>query len=76
MSKGKLLINLEPKQGFNDVFRIGNYGMNLTSFGILKLAEGTSYKANTGEFEVALVRVSKYQTKSNSFRNCRCEKHR
>lgn len=55
MSKGKLLINLEPKQGFNDVFRIGNYGMNLTSFGILKLVQGTSYKANTGEFEVALV---------------------
>ncbi len=55
MSKGKFLINLEPKQGFNDIFRIGKYNMNLTQFGLLKLAKGTSYKANTGEFEVAFV---------------------
>jgi len=55
MAKGKFLINLKPEQGFNDVFRVGNYGMKLTSFGILKLAKGTSHKASTGEFEVALV---------------------
>lgn len=55
MSSDKYLIHLKPQEGFNDIFRIGNYGMNLTSFGLLKLSKGASYKANTGGFEFALV---------------------
>ncbi len=55
MSKGKFLVNLAPKQGYNKIFEVGELGMNLTSFGLLKLARGTSYAGDTGEFEVALV---------------------
>ena len=55
MSKGKYLINLAPKQGYNKIFDVGEYGMNLTSFGLIKLAAGTSYRGDTGGFEVALV---------------------
>ncbi len=55
MSKGKFLINLEPKQGFNKIFDAGEYGMNLTSFGLIKLGAGASYRASTEGFEVALV---------------------
>lgn len=49
------LIKIKPQQGFNDIFRLGKCGMNLTQFGLLKLAKGTSYKGETGEFEFALV---------------------
>ena len=55
MNDNNSLIKLTPKQGFNDIFRIGKYNMNLTQFGLLKLAKGTSYKGNTGEYEVAFV---------------------
>ena len=55
MSSDKLLIRLEPKQGYNKVFDLGEYNMNLTAFGVIQLANGTSYKASTGEYEVALV---------------------
>lgn len=50
-----LLIHLTPKQGYNKIFSLGEYGMNLTEFGLIQLKAGTSYKASTGEFEVALV---------------------
>jgi len=50
-----LLIHLNPNQGYNPVFKIGQYHMQLTNFGILQLAQGTNWKANTGESEVALV---------------------
>ena len=55
MSSDKLLIRLEPKQGYNKVFDLGEYNMNLTAFGVIQLANGTSYKASTGEYEVAPV---------------------
>ncbi|MFA6931009.1 MAG: 5-deoxy-glucuronate isomerase [Lentisphaeria bacterium] len=50
-----LLIHLNPNQGYNPVFKIGQYHMQLTNFGVLQLAQGTNWKANTGESEVALV---------------------
>ena len=50
-----LLIHLEPKQGYNNVFEVGQYDMKLTRFGIVQLQAGTSWSANTGEFEAALV---------------------
>ena len=50
-----LLINLKPAEGYNNVFELGEYNMQLTRFGILQLAAGNAYSGNTGEFEVALV---------------------
>lgn len=55
MSSDKLLIHLSPKQGYNKIFDVGEYNMELTSFGLIQLADGTSYKGSTGDFEVALV---------------------
>lgn len=55
MSSDKLLIHLSPKQGYNKVFDVGEYNMALTSFGLIQLADGASYKGSTGDFEVALV---------------------
>ncbi len=55
MSKGKFLINLSPKQGYNKIFDVGEHNMELTSFGLIKLEKGSSYSGDTGEFEVALV---------------------
>lgn len=51
----EFLFHLKPAQGYNNVFNPGQAGMSLTRFGILQLAQGTSYAANTGENEVALV---------------------
>ncbi|MBP1583687.1 MAG: 5-deoxy-glucuronate isomerase [Victivallales bacterium] len=50
-----LLIHLNPVQGYNNVFQVGEYDMALTRFGIVQLAQGTSWEANTGEYEAALV---------------------
>ena len=50
-----LLIHLKEQQGYSNVFELGEYNMKLTRFGILTLAEGSSYTGNTGEFEAALV---------------------
>ena len=50
-----LKIELRPTQGYNKVFDVGEYGMKLTRFGLLKLAKGTSYEGFTGENEVAFV---------------------
>ena len=33
-----LKIELKPQQGYNKVFDVGEYGMKLTKFGVLKLA--------------------------------------
>lgn len=55
MSDGKLLIHLTPEPGYNRVFEPGEYNMQLTGFGIIQLGAGASYRASTGEFEVALV---------------------
>jgi len=52
---GNLLIHLAPRTGYNPVFRLGEYDMKLTAFGILKLEAGERYEADTGETEVALV---------------------
>ena len=49
-----LLIHLKEQQGYSNVFELGEYNMKLTRFGILTLAEGSSYTGNTGEFEAAL----------------------
>ena len=50
-----LRMSLTPAQGYNKIFDVGEYGMKLTRFGLLKLAQGTSYDGNTGETELALV---------------------
>ena len=50
-----LKIGLKPQQGYNKVFDVGEYGMKLTRFGLIRLAGGTSYEGDTGEEEVALV---------------------
>ena len=52
-----LRIPFAPVQGYNKVFDVGEYGMKLTKFGLLKLAKGTSYEGDTGENEVALVLI-------------------
>jgi 5-deoxy-glucuronate isomerase len=55
MNDKNLLIHMDPVQGYNKVFEVGEYNMRLTRFGLIKLAAGTSYSDNTGEMEVALV---------------------
>ena len=55
MNSEKLLIHLELKQGYNKVFDRGEHNMALTAFGVIQLAAGSSYRASTGECEVALV---------------------
>ena len=52
-----LRIALTPNQGYNKVFDVGEYGMKLTKFGLIKLAKGTAYEGDTGESEVALVLI-------------------
>ena len=52
-----LKIELKPQQGYNKVFDVGEYGLKLTKFGVLKLAAGTSYEGDTGESEVAFVLI-------------------
>ena len=52
-----LRIPLKPVQGYNKIFDVGEYGMKLTRFGLLKLAKGTSYAGETGENELALVLI-------------------
>ena len=48
-----LKIALNPQQGYNKIFDVGEYGMKLTKFGLLRLAKGTTYEGDTGESEVA-----------------------
>ena len=55
MNDKDLLIRMKPVQGYNKVFDVGEYNMKLTTFGLIKLAQGTSYSNSTGEMEVALV---------------------
>ena len=55
MNGEKPLIHLSPKQGYNKVFNLGEHNMALTAFGLIQLAAGTAYRAETGEYEVALV---------------------
>ena len=52
-----LRIELKPQQGYNKIFDVGEYGMKLTQFGLLKLAKGTSYEGYTAETEVAFVLI-------------------
>ena len=52
-----LKIGLKPTQGYNKVFDVGEYGMKLTKFGLIKLAKDTTYEGDTGESEVALVLI-------------------
>ena len=52
-----LRISIEPQQGYNKIFDVGEFGMKLTKFGLLKLAKGTSYEGDTGESEVAFVLI-------------------
>ena len=50
-----LRIALKPQEGYNKIFDVGEYGMKLTKFGLLKLAKGGVYEGDTGETEVAFV---------------------
>ena len=50
-----LKIALKPQEGYNKIFDVGEYGMKLTKFGLLKLAKGGVYEGDTGETEVAFV---------------------
>ena len=52
-----LRISLKPQQGYNKIFDVGEFGMKLTKFGLLKLAKDTSYVGDTGESEVAFVLI-------------------
>ena len=52
-----LRIPLKPVQGYNKIFDVGEYKMKLTTFGLLKLAKGTTYEGDTAETEVALVLI-------------------
>ena len=52
-----LKIALKPQQGYNKVFDVGEYGMRLTKFGLIRLAKGTTYDGDTGETELALVLI-------------------
>ena len=52
-----LRISLKPVQGYNKIFDVGEYKMQLTKFGLLKLAKGTTYEGDTAETEVALVLI-------------------
>ena len=63
-----LLIHLTPRQGYNNVFNLGQYDMKLTRFGIVQLKQGTEWQADTGEFEAALVLLGgKCAIKGESF---------
>lgn len=53
--KNDLLIHLDPVQGYNNVFELGEYNMKLTRFGIVRLEKDRVYEGDTGEFEVAFV---------------------
>jgi len=55
MNDKNLLIRTDVKQGYNQVFDVGQYNMVLTRFGIVQLAQGTIYSGNTGDFEMAIV---------------------
>lgn len=52
-----LRIPLRPAQGYNKIFDVGEFGMKLTRFGLLKLVQGTTYDGDTGESELALVLI-------------------
>jgi len=52
-----LRIPLKPVQGYNKIFDIGEYKMELTNFGLIKLAKGTTYEGDSAETEVALVLI-------------------
>ena len=52
-----LLVPCRPVQGYNKVFDVGEKGMRLTKFGVIKLAAGTTYEDDTGDMEVALVLI-------------------
>ena len=52
-----LRIPLNPVQGYNKIFDVGEYKMALTKFGLVKLAKGTTYEGDTAETEVALVLI-------------------
>ena len=52
-----LKISLKPVQGYNKIFDVGEYKMKLTKFGLLKLANGTTYEGDTAETEVAFVLI-------------------
>lgn len=52
-----LRIHIDPEQGYNKIFNIGEYQMSLTNFGLIKLAMGTTYEGDSAETEVALVLI-------------------
>ncbi len=52
-----LRIKLSPVEGYNKIFDVGEYGMKLTKFGLLKLSAGATYEGDSGETEVALVLI-------------------
>ena len=44
-----LRIALKPQQGYNKIFDVGEYGMKLTKFGLVKLPKGAKFNGDTGE---------------------------
>lgn len=50
-----LHIKRKFENGYNSVFELGQYNMQLTRFGIVQLEKGEVFENNTGEFEAALV---------------------
>ena len=52
-----LLIRCKPEEGYNKIFDVGEYGMKLTKFGLVKLSKRAKYTGDTGETEVALVLI-------------------
>ena len=52
-----LRIPLKPQDGYNKIFDIGEFGMKLTNFGLIKLKKGDIYASDTRETEVALVLI-------------------
>ncbi|QYY34335.1 5-deoxy-glucuronate isomerase [Ruficoccus sp. ZRK36] len=49
------LIKTPAADGFNRIFDIGEKGMAMTGFGLLKLAPGEDWSVNSGEKELVLV---------------------
>ncbi len=52
-----LLVRCKPESGYNKIFDVGECGMKLTQFGLVKLAKGESLSGDAGAMEVALVLI-------------------
>ena len=48
-------VTYKPKPGFSKISSLGDGELRLTEFGLIRLADGQAFQANSGGFEVALV---------------------